>query len=89
MAFKLYRSWKTLLAGSINGLATGALGIYVVHALTDMSFAQKNMKYIIAGFAVKAASEFAIGFFARDDDVTSEDVGLTPKPTETTEPPKQ
>jgi len=56
------KSWKTTLAGAI-----AALGVYF-HSIPDMQF----LGDILAG-----AGAFLTGLFARDNDKTSEQIGVT------------
>ena len=65
-------SWKTTLGGSLTATGTILLG---AGALDWMPASHKHHSMMI-GFALMTIGTFFTGFFARDNNKTSKDVGI-------------
>jgi hypothetical protein len=66
-------SWKTTLGGSLTATGTMLLGAGAL----DWMPAEHKTKAMMLGFILMAIGTFCTGFFARDNNKTSADVGLT------------
>ena len=65
-------SWKTTLGGSCTAAGTLLLGAGAL----DWMPAEQQYKAMMAGFIMMAAGTFFAGLFARDNNKSSENVGV-------------
>jgi hypothetical protein len=69
-------SWKTTVGGALTATGTMLMGA----GSLDWMPANQKSKAMLAGFIMMAAGTFCMGFFARDDNKTSKDVGAVTTP---------
>ncbi len=72
------KSWKTTVGGSVGALGTALFGAPITLAVIDKEYIPKAVVsvMVISGVIFMAVGTFLNGLFARDNDKTSEDVGV-------------
>ena len=71
------RSWKTTLGGSLSAAGIVLFGFPMATGVSGVEI-PKNLLVgcMVAGVALNAVGAFCTGLFGRDNDKTSEDVGV-------------
>lgn len=74
------KSWKTTTAGSLTGAGMALMGINAVPGMQDAIPAQWRGVVMFAGFLLTVLGPVLFGLVARDNDKSSESVGINEEP---------
>jgi len=81
------RSWKTSLGGGITAAGSILIGIPLASGIAGASIPSHVLaKVVLAGFLLQAVGAIVNGFYGRDNNRTSEDVGAGAPPAKPTPP---
>lgn len=72
------KSWKTTVGGSVAAFGTFLFGAPVALAVVNHELIPPKVVVVmvVTGFVLMGAGQFLTGLFGRDNDKTSEDVGV-------------